>query len=93
MKDGQQIRFTGEGDQDPAMEPSDIIIVLDEKEHPVFHRKYMDLFMTMNVDLTEALCGFQRTIETLDKRTLVITSFPGEHHVHYLQESTNYSCW
>jgi DnaJ family protein A protein 1 len=36
MVDGQKITFNGEGDQEPGLEPGDIIIVLDEKEHPVF---------------------------------------------------------
>lgn len=39
MKDGQQIRFNNEGDQTPGMEPSDIVVVLDEKEHNFFARK------------------------------------------------------
>lgn len=30
------------------------------------------------IELTEALCGFQKTIEMLDKRHLIITSHPGE---------------
>ena len=77
MKGEQQIRFTGEGDQEPGLEPGDIIIVLDEKEHSTFKRQGMDLITVMELDLVEALCGFQRTIETLDKRTLVITSYPG----------------
>lgn len=78
MRDGQQIRFTGEGDQEPGVEPGDIIIVLDEKEHQVFQRRKMDLIMLMEISLTEALCGFQKTIEMLDKRILVINSYPGE---------------
>ena len=36
MEDGQKIVFSGEGDQEPNIEPGDIIIVLDEQEHPVF---------------------------------------------------------
>ena len=36
MHDGQRIQFSGEGDQEPGLEPGDIIIVLEEKEHPVF---------------------------------------------------------
>lgn len=36
MVDGQKITFGGEGDQEPGLEAGDIIIVLDEKEHPVF---------------------------------------------------------
>jgi len=36
MVDGQKITFSGEGDQEPGLEPGDIIIVLDEKEHSLF---------------------------------------------------------
>ena len=38
MKDGQKITFHGEGDQEPGLEPGDIIIVLDQKDHSVFTR-------------------------------------------------------
>ncbi len=79
MKDGQQIRFSGDGDQEPGLEPGDIVIVLDEKEHLVFKRNGTDLVMRMELDLVEALCGFQKTVETLDKRTLVVTSVPGRY--------------
>ncbi|XP_022306993.2 dnaJ homolog subfamily A member 1-like [Crassostrea virginica] len=78
MKDGENIRFTGEGDQEPGVEPGDIVIVLDEKPHDVFKRRDLDLVMTLELDLVEALCGFQRTITTLDKRTLIISTMPGE---------------
>lgn len=78
MRDGQQIRFHGEGDQDVDMEPGDIIIVLDEKRHEIFTRRHMDLVMTMQLSLSEALCSFQRTIDTLDKRVLTVQNKPGE---------------
>ena len=39
MKDGQKITFHGEGDQEPGLEPGDIIIVLDQKDHTVFTRR------------------------------------------------------
>ena len=38
MKDEQQIRFGGERDQEPGLEPCDIIIVLDEKPHNKYKR-------------------------------------------------------
>ena len=57
MDDGQKITFAGEGDQEPGLEPGDIVIVLDEKEHPVFKRSGIDLIMKMPVSLTEALTG------------------------------------
>ena len=36
-----------------------------------------DLVMKMDIELVEALCGFQKTITTLDKRSLVLTCIPG----------------
>lgn len=78
MKDGENIRFSGEGDQEPGLEPGDIIIVLDEKEHPRFRRHGNDLIMDMELELVEALCGFKRTIDTLDKRVLIVSTLPGE---------------
>jgi len=78
MRDGQKITFHGEGDQEPGLEPGDVVIVLDQKEHPVFQRQDDNLMMKMDIKLVDALCGFKRTILTLDKRTLVICSQPGE---------------
>ncbi|XP_042329227.1 dnaJ homolog subfamily A member 4 isoform X2 [Sceloporus undulatus] len=78
MKDGQKLVFHGEGDQEPNLEPGDVIIVLDQKDHPIFQRRSHDLLMKMKIQLTEALCGFKNRIDTLDNRVLVVTSQPGE---------------
>lgn len=83
MKDDQQIRFNGEGDQEPGLEPGDIVIVLDEKPHERFKRRGNDLSMQMEIKLVEALCGFQRVIDTLDlehehRRQIVINNLPGD---------------
>nr|AGQ50607.1 heat shock protein 40 [Neoseiulus cucumeris] len=78
MDVGQKIPFLGEGDQEPGIEPGDIIFVIDEQEHEYFTRKGLNLTMKMEISLTEALCGFQRPIRTLDGRTLVITQMPGD---------------
>ena len=78
MADGQKITFRGEGDQEPGLEPGDIIIVLDEKEHGTFKRSGTDLIMKFNINITEALCGFKKTVTTLDDRTLVIQTIPGK---------------
>ena len=40
MEDSQKITFTEEGDQEPGLEPGDIIIVLDEKQHEVRYIKF-----------------------------------------------------
>jgi len=77
MKEDQRIKFTGEGDQEPGLEPGDVIIILEEKPHSVFKRHGTDLAMTMSISLTEALCGFEKTIKTLDDRTLFLKQEPG----------------
>ncbi|KFO32247.1 DnaJ like protein subfamily A member 1 [Fukomys damarensis] len=68
----------GEGDQEAGLEPGDIIIVLDRKDHAVFTQRGEDLFMCMDIQLVKVLCGFQKPISTLDNRTIVITSHPGQ---------------
>ncbi|KAK3094437.1 hypothetical protein FSP39_001770 [Pinctada imbricata] len=78
MSDGENIRFHGEGDQEPGVEPGDIVVVLDEEQHDVYRRRGIDLLMQMELQLVEALCGFRKTITTLDKRTLIISTLPGE---------------
>ncbi|XP_069100401.1 dnaJ homolog subfamily A member 4-like [Pleurodeles waltl] len=78
MKDGQRITFHGEGDQEPGLEAGDVIIVLDQQDHHFFRRQDDNLIMKMDIELVEALCGFKKTIQTMDNRTLVITSRQGE---------------
>ncbi|XP_075068571.1 dnaJ homolog subfamily A member 4-like isoform X2 [Mixophyes fleayi] len=78
MKDGQKIVMHGEGDQEPDLEPGDVVIVLDQKDHEVFQRQDDNLVMKMEIPLVEALCGFKRTIKTLDGRILQIALVPGE---------------
>ncbi|XP_061891458.1 dnaJ homolog subfamily A member 4-like [Entelurus aequoreus] len=78
MKDGQKITFHGEGDQEPDLEPGDVIIVLDQKDHSDFKRSEDSLIMKMNIKLVESLCGFRKAVNTLDNRTLLISLLPGE---------------
>lgn len=77
MKEGQKIPFRGEGDQQPGLEPGDILIVLVEKEHDTFKRNGNNLIFKKTIGLTEALCGFQFTLKQLDGRELLVTHPPG----------------
>uniref|UniRef100_A0A8C6SPH7 Chaperone DnaJ C-terminal domain-containing protein n=1 Tax=Neogobius melanostomus TaxID=47308 RepID=A0A8C6SPH7_9GOBI len=36
-----------------------------------------DLITKMDIKIVEALCGFRKTITTLDNRTLIVSSLPG----------------
>lgn len=77
--DGQKICFYGEADQEPGVEPGDIVVVLEQKEHDVYKRvNTFNLMITQKITLTEALCGFKKCITTLDNRSLILTVFPGD---------------
>jgi len=78
MKSGQQIKFAGESDQSPGVEPGDVVIVLEEKEHPRFQRKGDDLFCEAEVDLLTALGGGEFLVQHLDERVLHVSIVPGE---------------
>ncbi len=78
MQDGQKITFTGEGDQAPGIIPGDVIIVIEEKEHPKFKRKGADLHYQASIDLLTALAGGQLVIPHLDDRSLLVNILPGE---------------
>ncbi|KAI9488486.1 hypothetical protein BDB00DRAFT_847862 [Zychaea mexicana] len=78
MRDGQRITFSGEGDQAPGIIPGDIIIAIDEKQHPRFQRKGDDLVYEAKIDLLTALAGGQFAIPHLDERVLLVSVLPGE---------------
>ncbi|KAI8388388.1 uncharacterized protein BYT42DRAFT_559912 [Radiomyces spectabilis] len=79
MKDGQKIVMKGEGDQEPGVEPGDVVLVLNQKDHPVFKREGADLLCHVTISLTEALCGFDKIIVThLDGRGIHVKHPAGQ---------------
>lgn len=78
MEDGQKIAFSGEADEEPGIKPGDVVIILDEKDHAVFKRRKHNLHLSMDINLVEAICGFEKYIETLDKRCLKINCPAGK---------------
>jgi DnaJ family protein A protein 2 len=77
MKNGHKIKFSGEADEAPDTIPGDVLFIVQEREHEIFKRKGADLVVTMDLKLSEALCGFTRTITHMDGRILRIDSKPG----------------
>lgn len=77
MKHGDKVKFKGEGDQVPGIEPGDVICVLQQKEHSFFRREGPHLFMKKSISLLEALTGFKFAITHLDGRVLVVNSEKG----------------
>lgn len=78
MKENQKIYFRGEADQQPDVEPGDVVIILQQKPHERFQRRGDDLHMKHTISLTEALCGFTLVLKHLDGRDIVIRQPVGE---------------
>jgi DnaJ family protein A protein 2 len=77
MAHGQRVTFKGEADEAPDTTPGDVVVVLQQKEHPLFRRDGANLFFKKKITLVEALCGFSFQTEHLDKRVLRIKSEEG----------------
>lgn len=79
MKNGAKVVLRGEaGTSEPGLQPGDVVLVVQEKEHEVFKRAGSDLIIVKKVALVEALCGTSFTIKHLDGRVLKITTPPGQ---------------
>jgi DnaJ-related protein SCJ1 len=75
MRDGQHITFDRESEQHPDMVPGDLIVTLRQKQHKTFHsRQGDDLHSTLTLSLKEALLGYSKSIQHLDKRSFYIDS-------------------
>ncbi|KAI6237114.1 hypothetical protein M3Y95_00230900 [Aphelenchoides besseyi] len=77
MRDNQKITFYNEGDQEPDVEPGDVVLVIRTRPHDVFQRKGNDLIMKRTITLNEALCGFSAAIKHLDDRDIILKTSPG----------------
>eukprot|EP01102_Stenamoeba_stenopodia_P002012 TRINITY_DN11803_c0_g1_i1.p1 TRINITY_DN11803_c0_g1~~TRINITY_DN11803_c0_g1_i1.p1 ORF type:complete len:410 (+),score=88.69 TRINITY_DN11803_c0_g1_i1:264-1493(+) len=76
MSHKQKIVLSGEGDQAPDVRPGDVVLVVQQADHPLFKRDGDDLHMEHEITLFEALCGFKFSVPHLDGRVLVVQSPP-----------------
>lgn len=78
-KNGDVIVFPGEANQHPGAKTGDVRIHVDVRPHPLFKRlKNDDLLIDQTISLSNALSGYEFTIQTLDKRLLVIRDVFGK---------------
>lgn len=66
MQDGQEQKFTAEGEPHVDGEPGDLRLVIRTVPHPVFERRGDDLYTNVTISLADALTGFDINIEHLD---------------------------
>ena len=73
-KAGTKLNYANEGDEYSPGKHQDVQLVIEEKAHPLFRRDGDDLHFTMNLTLEEALCGFAKSVTTLDTRELKVSN-------------------
>lgn len=70
VDDGQTIRVRGEGDAGPNGGPSgDLMVSLRVKPHAIFTRENADIYCEIPITFTQAACGAQIEVPTLDGKT------------------------
>jgi len=76
--DGHKITFHNKADEIPDGDAGDVVFVLKEKPHDLYQRHGADLYVKKQINLLEALCGFEMELPKLDGRTMVVKTKPGE---------------
>lgn len=71
-KHGTKLTYHGEADELPDTVAGDVIVVIQQKEHPTYKRQSHHLFMKKKLTLVEALCGYEFVIQKLDKSQLLV---------------------
>jgi len=75
MKHGDKIVFPKESEQTPDTTPGDLIVTLKQTQHYFFNkREGDDLHATINLNLKEALLGYEKSFKHLDSRSVKVTS-------------------
>jgi DnaJ homolog subfamily B member 4 len=71
LKAGSKVKFAGVGDQEEGGS-QDLHFIVTEKEHPTLKREGDNIITTVELDLKEALTGWQRTVTTIDGKQLPV---------------------
>eukprot|EP00391_Amoebophrya_sp_Ameob2_P001444 CAMPEP_0179002236 /NCGR_PEP_ID=MMETSP0795-20121207/11872_1 /TAXON_ID=88552 /ORGANISM="Amoebophrya sp., Strain Ameob2" /LENGTH=553 /DNA_ID=CAMNT_0020695835 /DNA_START=1232 /DNA_END=2891 /DNA_ORIENTATION=+ len=71
-------KFEGKADEVLNCETGDLIFVVEEQRHPVYHRIGQDLMIKKTLPLQDALCGFRFKLRFLDEREIIVESAPGQ---------------
>lgn len=73
MVDGQETKFTAEGEPHLDGDPGDLILKIKTQPHPVFERRGDDLYTNITISLQDALVGFSLEIKHLDGHLVTVT--------------------
>ena len=76
--DKKRYCFAGESDEIPDVTPGDVYVEIQVEKHAKFTRKGADLVYKTDINLVQALTGFEFIVEHLDKRKIRLYSKPGQ---------------
>ena len=62
INDGEMIRLAGMGEAVQGGSPGDLYVKIHVKPHPVFRKKGNDLYMDLNIKISDALLGAEKEI-------------------------------
>ncbi len=71
LKAGSKIKFAGVGDETDGGS-QDLHFIVSEKQHPTLKREGDNLRTTIELDLKEALTGWERRVKTIDGKELPV---------------------
>ena len=83
MGTGSVIRIHEAADEAPGLASGDVLLVVQERDHNVFERNGHDLRMHMTITVGEMLCGFVKSFQHLDGRTVFVRCGPCEVRVRF----------
>lgn len=73
MVDGQETKFTAEGEPHLDGDPGDLILKVKTQPHPLFERRGDDLYTNVTLTLQDSLTGFTLELKHLDGHLVSIT--------------------
>lgn len=74
IRKGNQMMIRGNGNQIGMNQYTDIVVVFDVENDPIYSRKGNDLYRKVDISLRKALLGFEMVLDHIDGKQIVIKS-------------------
>ena len=72
VQHGQTLRLQGYGEQLTEGQPGNVMLIISVEKHPVFRRDGINLVMSLDVKLTDAIVGTKHEVELLDGKKIKV---------------------
>jgi len=71
VEEGMQLKLSGKGNEAPNSVAGDLIILIQEQEHPLFKREGINLHFDLYISMPEAVLGIVKEIQTLSGKVRI----------------------